>query len=259
MTRTRQTVPRRLRWMVLGALLLLGGAAGSLPGAQAAVTPEEELRVGQEAAAALESRFGRLVDPGRLRRVLSVGRRLETAAGRRPGGILFRILDSPEFNALALPGGLIYVTRGLVDTVGSDDELAAALAHEMAHVLLGHTRQLLEEAPEERSIVLEVENPGPNGSVSRRVVRSEASTTVRDARRKELDADREALPLLKKAGFRPEAAVMMLQRLKRPDERQPTPGSERLNPETRDFLSTHPTPDERIRNVQTALRALRGG
>lgn len=250
MRRTQLSTGRLQQWTKLALVLLLG----ALPvAARGAVTPAEELEVGRQVAASLEARHGRLNDARRLQRVTQVGRRLEAAAGRKQGSISFRLLDADDFNALALPGGFVYVTRGLVDRVRNEDELAAALAHELAHIVLGHTRQLLEEEPEQRRVIVIVENPAPDGATTeRRVTISEGSPATPGVRAKELDADREAVTILRQAGYRAEMMIPMLGHLRRSaaaDARIP------INPEAHDFLSTHPAPADRIRRLMGHLNA----
>ena len=224
-----------LIWVALFALTVGRGPAA------AAGAAAQGRQAGRLAAMAVEQRFRRLDDPERLERLTRIGRRIETAAGVKPGTFTFRILEIPEFNALSLPGNIIYVMQGLVDTVGSEDELAAVVAHEMAHSLLGHTRQLLEE-PRTRRVALVVEKRLPDGSI----VRQRVAAGDADMRAKELDADRASVPLVKKAGYRPEAALAMLEHLER------LQGARSLSAagEKRPAMSTHPTLSERIRQMR---------
>lgn len=234
--------------------LAIAGAALVSPHTASAAARDEAL-AGRQVAARVEAYFGLLEDPQRLSRVTAVGRRLEKAAGIKSGTITWRILDTPQFNALAIPGDRIYVARGLVDGARSEPELAAALAHEMAHITLGHTRQVLEEPAAHRRVTLVLENPRPDGTVSRRVVVAEGPKAAPGARRKELDADREAIRILKHAGYPPEAVLSMLSRLGGPVTR-PSAAGTAMQDQMRGVLSSHPSPDERVRHARDHLRAM---
>jgi predicted Zn-dependent protease len=104
-----------------GCLTLLGG----------------EQRVGDQAAAEVERETG-IVDSLELEAyVRAIGERLARES-KRDGPWRFVILDEPAPNAFALPGGHVYVTRGLLALVNSEDELAGVVGHEIGHVLAGH-------------------------------------------------------------------------------------------------------------------------
>jgi Zn-dependent protease with chaperone function/tetratricopeptide (TPR) repeat protein len=82
--------------------------------------------------------YGALERPADLRRVADIGYRLVAAAGVKQPPINFYLVDLPEPNAFALPGGQVVVTRGMLDLGLDDDQLAALLGHEVAHVVLQH-------------------------------------------------------------------------------------------------------------------------
>jgi predicted Zn-dependent protease len=249
---------RRRRLLSRGIAATLAVIAGALllPQSAPAATPEED-RWARQVAARVEAHFGLLHDPERLARVITIGQRLEKAAGLPGGHLTWRLLDTPQFNALSIPGDRIYVARGLIDSARSEAELAAALAHEIAHITLGHTRQVIEERAAHRRITLVIENPLPDGTMSRRIVVAEGPKAPPGARRKELEADREAIRILKRAGYPPKAILSMLSRLGAP-ARDPSGGTQ-VQDETRAILSSHPSPDDRIRHARHTLQAITRG
>ncbi len=94
-----------------------------------------EALAGAQAAPALEARFGGVVrDASAERRMERVGQRLTEPMPELHGDYRYRLLDSDHVNAISLPGGRVYVTRGLYARLSQDDLLAAILAHEMAHL-----------------------------------------------------------------------------------------------------------------------------
>ena len=104
------------------------------------ISESEEYYIGRAVAAELLARFEPAGDEALDRYVRSVGQAVAMASDRPStyGGYHFQVLDSDEPNAFAAPGGLILVTRGLVRLAKTEDELACALAHELAHVSRKH-------------------------------------------------------------------------------------------------------------------------
>src|SRR4051794_13478202 len=102
------------------------------------LSEQDELSVGRLAAAEVEKEYPILNDPAVTDYVTKLGDRLVAKSGRAGITYTFRVVDSDKVNAFALPGGYIYVNRGLIEHAASEDELAGALAHEIAHVVLRH-------------------------------------------------------------------------------------------------------------------------
>ncbi len=119
---------------------MLRKAAAAATEASRALDPEEEYLVGRAVAAALFRSYPPYDSP-RLNEYINLLGQGLALYSRKPeiyAGYRFFVLDSPEVNAFATPGGHILITRGALGLVGSEDELAALLAHEIAHVVLGH-------------------------------------------------------------------------------------------------------------------------
>ena len=111
------------------------------------LTPEQEIDVGRAAAPQLEARFGGRLDPPAIQAyVRTVGERIGRAAsgGRWPYRVT--VLDSPQVGSFSLPGGPVFVTRGLVARLRTEGELAAVIAHQVAHAGADHDMQRLCDA-----------------------------------------------------------------------------------------------------------------
>lgn len=111
---------------------------------------EEELRLGQQADQQIAQQYGVYDDPEMQEYVERIGqeileeshmRRASTPAQFRETEFTFRVLDSPVVNAFALPGGYVYVTRGLMAHINNEAQLAVVLGHEIAHVAARHASQ----------------------------------------------------------------------------------------------------------------------
>ncbi|MCK4661064.1 MAG: M48 family metalloprotease [Phycisphaerae bacterium] len=118
-------------------IVFLSGCHGSSSGLwfPCHMTPEAEALAGTRAAPRLEARYGGIVrDAQAEQRMERLGQRLCTGTPAIPCRLQCRILDSEKINAFSLPGGRVYVTRGLYAQLVTDDLLAAVLAHEAAHI-----------------------------------------------------------------------------------------------------------------------------
>lgn len=133
--------------VALLATTTAGCGAGRLVQAVGQVnTTEDDLqRIGREEHQKLVKAKLVYDDPKLTAYLNRVGQRVAAAAQSSAGGadksLFFRffVLDTPEFNAFAAPGGYIYITRGFIALLNTEDELAAVLGHEVAHVTAGHT------------------------------------------------------------------------------------------------------------------------
>lgn len=132
--------------MAFVALVFMVNLYGLLPRAQASIiSTKAEIDMGRDASKQLEKQFGLVDDLALQARVTKIGMSLVAVSDRKDLFYTFRVLNSPEVNALALPGGFIYIFKGLVDLMPSDDELAGVIGHEIGHVVKRHTVQLIEK------------------------------------------------------------------------------------------------------------------
>ncbi len=122
--------------------------AGKVLKGAAGIGPAEELVIGESVALEIVGKYGGLVrDDDMTKRVNLVGRSLAYYSTRPALNWKFAVLDSPSINGFSAPGGIVFITRGLYDLVGtSDDALAAVLAHEIAHITGRHALKIIERA-----------------------------------------------------------------------------------------------------------------
>ena len=133
-------------WSALLALTTLGAAACSVNPATgerqlALVSESGEVEIGREAGEQISSSMGLYADDAMQAYVQDMGARLAASSERPELPWTFRVLDDPVVNAFALPGGYVYVTRGLLALADDEAELAGVLAHEIGHVTARHSAE----------------------------------------------------------------------------------------------------------------------
>ena len=215
-------------------------------------TPEDEYYLGRAVAANILSVYKPYTANPELTRYLN--RICQTIVINSVQPVIFKdysviILDSREFNAFSSPGGHIFVTRFLVETVASEDMLASVIAHELAHVMLKHSTGIIDDFrlnDEMAALAKKAGDLSGNTEAAARLMsfRNSVSAVVDVlfkngySQAQEFEADREAVALLAAADYYPAALVEMLQLLQQVQPSQ----KERFN-------ATHPSPEQRIANV----------
>lgn len=135
--------------VVLGAVavtgLLAGCATNPVTGKSqfSLVSSAQELQIGRDGYTAVVQQYGVYADPRVAAYVDSVGQRVAHVSHEPGLAWHFTVLDDPEVNAFAMPGGYIYVTRGILTHLNSEAQLAGVLGHEEGHVTARHTAQQL--------------------------------------------------------------------------------------------------------------------
>ncbi len=239
------------RAAVLAALLacLLCGCAtyqNPLTGEeeQTLYSVQDEIALGRQVANDINKQIKLDEDPKRMELARRVGKKVAAASERPDLPYEFRVIDSKDFNAFALPGGFIYVNRGLLEGV-SESELAAVLAHEVAHVVARHGVKAMEaEFGYSLATLVAVAIWGEEDVTEVTDFSDSAFALVLMGygRRDELQSDRLGIRYATRAGYDSGAMVSMLTKLKKAQG-----GNESLA-----FLSTHPPIDLRIEKAREA-------
>ena len=154
------------------------------------------------------------------------------------------LLDSPAYNALALPNGQLFLTRGMLALANDRAELAAALAHELGHVIARHSAQRIVERARANSDALDVPRAYGDPEITRAAIAANQQSLAAFSRERELEADRIAIDLMSKAGYDPRASLRLLQSLDRMGSFYSKLA--RLQPGAASPLATHPPTPERV-------------
>ncbi len=216
------------------------------------ITPEQEYYIGRTVTATVLLGYQPLPTAKLNWYVNELGQTLAQFSNRPEtfGGYHFMVLDSDDINAFAAPGGLIVVTRGLIECCKTEDELASVLAHEIGHVELKHGLRAIRTGRLNSALTVLAVEGAKNlaGDDLAEVTQAfdesinEISTTLMNSgysRKLEYEADAAAVSILRKSGYQPGALVAMLENMNR-----------NLDPHRHDFSATHPPPAERIRQLK---------
>nr|WP_238281867.1 M48 family metalloprotease [Methylobacterium goesingense] len=248
--------------LLAGGLLsgCIGDQSGPVAQSAAVAVPREAPRTtGRERAgsdadhAKLVSSFGgEYRAPASLRLLTEVTDRLVRATDRPEETYAVTLLDSPVINAFALPNGRLYVTRGLLALASDTSEIAAVLAHEIAHVTLRHATARTELALRSQlvsKVVADVLNDPATGA---QLQDQSKFALARFSRDQELEADGVGVRTLARAGYDPFGAGRFLTALNRTTALKTGTG---MAGEP-DMLATHPGTAERITLVTRAARLI---
>jgi Zn-dependent protease with chaperone function len=229
----------------LAALLALGLIAA--PPAQARVISRSaEISVGRETASQVEQFYRVDTDPVAVARVQRIGRRLVACLDEVPYPFEFHVVEDGSVNAFALPGGFIYIFRGLLQLVPNDDALASVMAHEIAHVTERHAvKQFEKNVALSAAITAVLAGTGAPRSVGNAAGVVQAIAGFSFSRRDEADADEHGIELMTKAGYDPRAAAEAMKIVKRVSGKNPPA-----------LLRTHPAPESRIKYLTTRAEDL---
>lgn len=229
------------RGALLAALLLAAAALLSACGRLAQVnlvSTEEELQMGQRFSQEIEKEVRLWDDPVVAAYVDSLGQLLANHSSRSDIPYVIKVVDTDEVNAFAIPGGYLYVNRGLITVAARESELAGVMGHEIGHVVGRHgakqmTRQLGLAAV--TNLVLG-NDPATWASLTANVL--SAGTLLHYGREAELEADRYGILEAYDCGIDPEGMVTFFEKLLAMESREPGL-LEKL-------FSTHPPTRERI-------------
>lgn len=244
----------------------VAGAVTSINKAAENFTPENEYYIGRSVAAAVVSKYPLEKESKAINDYLNNICTTLTINSPLPylyKGYYVAVLDSDEINAISTPGGHILVSRGLIQSCNSEDELAAVIAHEIAHIQLKHSIKVIESSrvaaasmDAAKAVTMVVyDNTAKNSKKFDKDefkkhasalwdVQSELVNTVVEngySQQQEFDADLYALDLMYKAGYDPEAMCSMLSSI----SKNSTMGG---------WNKTHPSAISRNKNVRKAIK-----
>ncbi|MCX5711548.1 MAG: M48 family metallopeptidase [Candidatus Omnitrophica bacterium] len=208
-------------------------------------TTDKEIAMGQAVAQEVEKQLKLDDDPLVQHRVEMIGRKIAAVCDRKDVDYTFKVIDDDEVNAFSLPGGWVYVNKGLVDRVANDDELAGVLGHEVGHIVARHSIKKL-QAEQAFSILRLLGMAAPQaGDAAAAADLAYVQIMMGYSREDELLADQLGTRYAKLAGYNPRAMLDFLIKLQNIDRHRPL--------QARSYFKTHPYVPDRIRVVKQEL------
>ena len=245
----------RYRSLVLIPILVLsffGAACATNPATGqhqfSLMSEDQELQIGQQQDVEVRRQMGVYADPATQQYVSDIGVRLARESERPNLPWHFTVLDVPAINAFALPGGYIYVTRGILPFLADEAELACVLGHEVGHVTARHAAQQYSKSMGAGIGVLLgsifVPEARPFGQLAETGL---GAVMLKYGRDDEIQADELGVRYAARGGWDPAAMPRMLTTLGRIDEETDDKG-------VPNWLLTHPSPENHIGRVQAAVQ-----
>jgi Zn-dependent protease with chaperone function len=236
--------------LCVGLLLWGHPAAAQLLGA---LSEQEEIEVGRQATAEIEKDLTLLTDEFVTSYVSELGRALASQSERSSLDYTFKVVDSAEINAFALPGGFIYLNRGLLEAADNEAEVAGVLGHEIGHVVARHGAEQVQRASYANlglSVLGSILGRGTRGQIANIAAEMTASGVfMKFGRDAEREADRLGAANVAAAGLDPNGMLTFFEKLGALREGQ-------ANVVER-FFASHPQPAERVENIQDLVETLR--
>lgn len=218
-------------------------------------SPDQDVEMGRKASGEVDNNLPLIQDAQVDGYVTGLGKRLAGIAPNQSGGVkyawTFKVVNSSDINAFALPGGFIYVNRGAIEAAQDEAQLAGVLAHEEGHVVMRHgthqaSEMMLAQAP--LSILAGV--LGQSSSLASQLAQLGLSFGVnsillRNSRSAESQADEVGTYILYRAGYDPHGMAQFFGIIQK-----------KYPQRTIQFFSDHPNPGNRIRNVDEEIPRL---
>jgi len=220
-------------------------AAKNLGRASTEIDEKQEIEIGREMASTLLGAAPLVQNEAMQRYVNQVGRWLALQSERPDLPWQFGVLDAPQVNAFAAPGGFVFITRGLLERMKNEAELAGVLAHEIVHVLKKHHLKAIQKNAQANlaADALSAAMRDSNSAMRQKLVGFGTEMFARGLDKSdELEADRLGIVIAARAGYDAYGLPSVLQVL------------QAMNPEDSGLalmFKTHPAPAERLGAVET--------
>jgi len=229
-------------------------ALASLIAALTLISVSDEIQVGKQADREVRKHVRELRDAETVAYVRGLGRRLAKVAAGPDYPYTFSVADYKELNAFALPGGPIWIHRGVLEAAANEAQVAGVVAHEIAHIAERHAAsRLTASVLTNMGLGLLGAMLGNSGGATAAQGAAGLMTNgvfLKFSRDDEREADRVGLQLMSKAGWDGRGMVELFQILRRQSARDPSSVDA--------FFSSHPSPDDRIARLQAVAGKTRG-
>jgi predicted Zn-dependent protease len=235
-----------IRCGILAALLLLLSACS--------VSEDEEVALGRRNAAEINAQLPIVTDPAISGYIQALGQSIAKTTSRSDLDWHFYVVNTRQVNAFALPGGYVYVNRGLIESTDRLDELTGTLGHEIGHVIQRHSVKQIQDAQKTNvgvAVLCTLTNICSSGLARTAVQVGGTALFARHSRLDELQADSEGVVNVTRAGYDPEGIPDLFQVLLKEREYQPTIVD--------GWFDSHPLEEARIQRANDLIDRLSQG
>ena len=226
--------------LVAGAAVLAG-----------CVSTQQELALGEQYAADVNQQLPIVEDAAIHRYINDLGSRIQQQPGTRDIPYTFYVVNIDQVNAFAIPGGHVYINRGLIERSSNLSELAGVVGHEIGHVEARHGAEQLERmqaANAGYAVATVLLGHEPEGAAGAAVQVGAQAYFAHHSRADEFEADSVGVRLVHSTGIDPSGVASFFQKLL--DDRERTPSL------LEQWFATHPLTEERIQRVQALIAEL---
>jgi predicted Zn-dependent protease len=231
--------------------LLLFNCATTGPGGKKSlilIGTKDEIAIGQNFAKEVESQNKVTQDTILDNYVNQVGQKVASISDRKDIQYHFKVLESPEINAFACPGGFIYVYTGLLKVMDNEAQLAGVLGHEIGHVVARHSVKRLQQVLG-LQVLLSL-TLGESSELTQKAVGTGITLIMQGySRQNEFEADYDGTLYMTKAGYNPEGMLQLFEKFKAMEK-------ERKSTFIDELLASHPPTPERITKVEGETKSL---
>jgi beta-barrel assembly-enhancing protease len=206
---------------------------------------DREKSLGASVALSVEKQLEFNMEVDVNERVERILKRIEAVADRKDVVYVIHVIEDDEVNAFSLPGGYIYIYKGLIDRVKNDDQLAGVIAHEVAHVTAKHAIKRLQGAYG-ATVLTGVAIVSGNGQVAAGIDLAASSVFFANSREDEFESDELGIRYMKQAGYDPVHMATMLNILLEYQAKQP--------PRRFSYWRSHPYIPQRIARAEAKVK-----
>ena len=219
------------------------------------VSVAQEIEIGREENAQVRTQMAQVSEPEVRAYITRIGQRLARAAPGAKYPYSFTVANYREINAFSLPGGPVWINRGVLHAAGNESQVAGVLAHEIAHIAQRHAADQMTKAIVARwslgMLGAMLGNAGGAGAAQVAGALVTNGVFLKFSRDDEREADQVGLQIMTKAGWDPRGMIELFDVLRREANRNPGAVEQ--------FFSTHPSPEDRIAQLRAATTRGRGG
>ena len=215
------------------------------------VSQDQEVELGRQNAEEINAQLPIVTDPEISGYIQNLGMSIASKTSRSDLDWHFYVVNTRQVNAFALPGGYVYVNRGLIESADRLDELTGTLGHEIGHVVERHSVKQMQKAEKTNvgvAVVCTLTNICHSGLGQAAIQVGGSALFARYSRQDELQADSESVVNVSRAGYNPKGVSDLFQVLLKEREYQPT--------KVEGWFASHPLEEARINRANQLIATL---